>query len=238
MTTLSLIIPCYNESKNLPLLLDRCAEIVKHKKDVEIIIVDNGSTDDTPVVLDDLALKYPFIIRTRVDNNQGYGNGILAGLDVAKNDILAWTHADMQADPSDILIGVKKFECSSTPEELFVKGKRYGRPIMDVVFTVGMSIFETLFMKKLMWDINAQPTMFHRGFLKDWRNPPSDFSLDLYAYYMAKFTSKKVVRFSVKFGNRVHGASHWNIGLLSKYRFIRRTLEYSLILKKEIKRNA
>ena len=123
MTTLSLIIPCYNESKNLPLLLDRCAEIVKHKKDVEIIIVDNGSTDDTPVVLDDLALKYPFIIRTRVDNNQGYGNGILAGLDVAKNDILAWTHADMQADPSDILIGVKKFECSSTPEELFVKGK-------------------------------------------------------------------------------------------------------------------
>jgi glycosyltransferase involved in cell wall biosynthesis len=218
MTTLSLIIPCYNESKSLPLLLSRCADVVNHKNDTEIIIVDNGSTDDTHIVLDSLVLKYPFIVRVRVDSNQGYGNGILAGLSVAKGDVLSWTHAD--------------------PEELFVKGRRYGRSTMDVLFTIGMAIFETLFLRKSMWDINAQPTIFHRKFFEGWQNPPSDFSLDLYAYYMAKFTKKKVIRFPVRFSDREHGNSHWNIGLLSKYKFIRRTLEFSVKLRKEIRGNA
>ena len=43
----ALIIPCYNESKNLPLLLSRCKEINSKEKNIEIIIVDNGSTDET-----------------------------------------------------------------------------------------------------------------------------------------------------------------------------------------------
>ena len=44
---LSLVIPCYNESKNLPLLLNRCKEIAEREDNIEFVIVDNGSTDDT-----------------------------------------------------------------------------------------------------------------------------------------------------------------------------------------------
>ena len=40
----SLVIPCYNEAKNIPLLLKRCA-VFNDRDDFEIILVDNGSTD-------------------------------------------------------------------------------------------------------------------------------------------------------------------------------------------------
>jgi len=227
MITLSLIIPCYNEAKNLPLLVKRCQKILI--PEMEIILVDNGSVDDTPTILTTLLEPQSQIRTVRVENNQGYGYGILAGLKAAKGKILSWTHADMQTDPTDAIKGFEFFENPS--DKLFVKGKRYGRPIMDVLFTIGMAIFETILLRKVLWDINAQPTMFSKEFFDTWENPPHDFSLDLYAYYMAKKQGYTIKRFNVLFGERTHGVSHWNISWQDKYKFIKRTFEYSLKLK-------
>jgi len=65
--------------------------------------------------------------------------------------------------------------------------------------------------------------------------PPNDFSLDLYAYFMAKKSKLTIKRFSVIFSERIHGNSKWNFGILSKYKFILRTLLYSISLKKRMK---
>lgn len=227
----SLIIPCYNEADNLPLLLDRCKEITR-QGDNEVILVDNGSTDNTPEVLQNILPSYPGCRSVRVDKNQGYGFGILAGLKNAKGEILGWTHADMQTDPQDALLGLKLFDKYGL--DIFVKGRRYGRPLADIVFTVGMSIFETMLLGKLMWDINAQPTMFSRKFFETWVEPPYDFSLDLYAYYQARCKHLRVCRFPVMFGKRTHGVSHWNINLAAKRKFIYRTFEYSIKLRKKL----
>lgn len=226
---LSLVIPCYNEARNLPLLLERCQTLLLHEG-IEVVLVDNGSTDESPSVLKALLPKFPGCRSIRVDVNQGYGHGILAGLNMARGDILGWTHADMQADPMDAWDGLRLF--GPNPELDFVKGRRYGRPIMDTVFTVGMSCFETVLMSRPMWDINAQPTMFTRRFFESWESPPQDFALDLYAYYQARVQSLNVRRFPVRFGQRPHGASHWNIDWASKKKFIVRTIKYSIALKK------
>ncbi|WP_227724896.1 glycosyltransferase family 2 protein, partial [Yersinia proxima] len=182
----SLIIPCYNEAANLPLLLERCKAIT-FNPDIEVILVDNGSTDTSPEILQQLLPQYPGCRSVRVENNQGYGFGILAGLKAAKGDVLGWTHADMQTDPQDFLRGLALFEQNGM--DIFVKGQRYGRPLSDVIFTVGMSVFETLLLGKAMWDINAQPTLFSRSFFETWQDPPHDFSLDLYVYYRAKIST-------------------------------------------------
>ena len=235
MKRLSIIIPCYNESKNLPLLISRCKEVANKDSNIEIVIVDNGSNDDTSSVLDDLTSGLTFITRVEIEVNQGYGHGILAGLAAARGEILSWTHADMQTDLGDALKGLDFFNSEPNSEELFVKGRRQGRPLADVFFTVGMSIFETLLLRKFMWDINAQPTMFHRKFFLTWNTPPKDFSLDLYAYYMAKKSRLKVKRFPVVFAERAHGVSNWNVSFISKYHFIKRTLLYSFGLQKRIR---
>jgi len=227
----SLVIPCYNEAANLPLLLERCKELAV-RPDVEVVLVDNGSTDSTTEVLENLLPKYPGCRSIRVEKNQGYGFGIVSGLKAAKGEILGWTHADMQTDPQDALFGLELF--GKYGDEIFVKGRRYGRPFMDVVFTFGMSIFETILLTRPMWDINAQPTMFSRKFFESWTNPPDDFSLDLYAYYQAQRCGLKVYRFPVRFGERVHGVSHWNVNWAAKRKFIRRTVDFSLQLKKKI----
>lgn len=228
----SLIIPCYNEAANLPLLLERCKNMV-HANGLEIILVDNGSTDNSSEVLKKLLPGYSHCRSIRVEKNQGYGFGILSGLRAAQGEILGWTHADMQTDPHDALRGLEFFDKHGST--VFAKGRRYGRPLTDVIFTVGMSFFETLLLRKPMWDINAQPNLFSRTFFETWQsNAPHDFSLDLYCYYQAHCNKLKIFRFPVKFGERVHGVSHWNVNWPAKLKFIKRTIDFSLKLRKTL----
>lgn len=221
---LSVIIPCYNEYGNLPTLINRIEDTFP-KNDCEVILVDNGSTDQTSELLNKLLVNSRIITFIRVDDNQGYGSGILQGLHVAKGRILSWTHADNQTDPFDCIVGLEKFKAYGT--DIFVKGQRKGRPWSDIIFTTGMSIFESILLGKLMRDINAQPTMISKESFENWKNPPNDFSLDLYAYYQALKNKIRIYRFPVSFKKRLDGVSHWNFSLFSKLKFISRTIKYS-----------
>lgn len=228
---LSLVIPCFNESENIPLLLERCRSVIQDGG-TEVILVDNGSTDGTQAVLERMLPNFSGCRCVHLDVNQGYGYGILAGLRAARGDILGWTHADLQTDPQDVLAGLAFF--GADPDLVFVKGRRYGRPTMDVLFTAGMSFFETLLLAKPMWDINAQPTLFSRRFFETWGSPPNDFGLDLYAYYQACVQGQAIHRFPVRFGPRAYGISHWNVNWAAKWKFIRRTVEFSVDLKRKL----
>src|SRR5262249_1737560 len=190
---LSLIIPCYNEEKNLPLLIERLKSIMS-REDVEVILVDNGSTDGSSQVLSKLLEGQERIRSIRGPVNEGYGYGILSVLRAAGGGYLGWSHADMQTDPNDALRALEVIEYKGNPEKMYVKGRRYGRPLFDVFFMIGMSCFETLYLGKPLWDINAQPNIFPRSFFDSWREPPHDFSLDLYAYYEAHRTGLEVAR--------------------------------------------
>ena len=227
---LSVVVPCYNEENNIPLILERFGKLIK-REDIEVILVNNGSTDNSAAVLEELLPRYPFAKTTLVPVNQGYGYGILQGLKECQGEYIGWTHADMQTDPKDILKALHIIE--KVKEPVFVKGNRKGRPFFDVFFTMGMSIFETCYLRKPLYDINAQPNLFPKTFYEEWENPPHDFSLDLYALYMAQVKGLKVIRFPVLFPERIYGESKWNTGLKAKWKFIKRTLEFSVKLRKE-----
>ena len=226
---LSLVIPCYNEAANLPNLLERCRNI-SNIPGCEVVIVDNGSTDDSPNILNNLLPHYPAFRMIRIDKNIGYGFGILTGLRSSKGQILAWTHADLQTDPNDVIQGLSFFEKKGS--NIYVKGRRYGRPFIDTLFTIGMGIFESILLRKVLWDINAQPNIFSRDFFQSWENPPHDFSLDLYVYFLARHQGLQIFRFPVEFKKRIHGISSWNVNWQAKIKFIRRTINFSFELKK------
>ncbi len=231
---LSIIVPCYNEVKNIPLILERFGESI-HRNDVEVILVDNGSTDSTAAELKQLLPEYKFARSVTVPVNQGYGYGIMQGLKAAEGEFIGWTHADMQTDPRDVLRAlaiIEKKERKKRKEKIYVKGSRKGRSISDRIFTNGMSLFECILLKAQLYDINAQPNIFHKKFFEKWKNPPHDFSLDLYAFYMARRLGLEVIRFPVLFPERIHGVSKWNTGLRSKWKFIKRTVGYSINLKR------
>lgn len=231
----SIIIPCYNEEKNIRLILDRFSAIID-REDIEVILVNNGSTDQTAQHLSQLLSNYPFARTIDVKKNQGYGYGIMAGLHQAKGLYIGWTHADMQTDPYDVIRAIEILSKSSNPEKTYIKGNRKKRRIWDQFFTIGMSLFESLYLKMKLWDINAQPNLFHKSFFKSWVNPPYDFSLDLYALYQAKKQRLDIKRFSVNFPERIHGKSTWNTGIIAKWKFIKRTIAFSNTLKKNLKK--
>jgi glycosyltransferase involved in cell wall biosynthesis len=229
---LSLVIPCFNEAAGLPELIRRLTVLHFADNGIEVVLVDNGSSDESKNIIPAAAHQYSFISALRVENNQGYGYGILQGLAVAAGQYLGWTHADMQTDPLDALMAVSILKAHSSPEKLYLKGRRYARTLFDNLFTAGMSVLESSFFRAQLWDINAQPNIFHRSFYDGWINPPHDFSLDLYAYAGARLAGLEVVRFPVLFTPRLHGVSHWNFNWQAKIKFIRRTLAYSLQLRK------
>jgi glycosyltransferase involved in cell wall biosynthesis len=91
---IDIVIPCYNENKNLEEILKKIYSFKKLKY-LKFIIVDNGSIDNS--------FKNKKIIKfLRSDNiklviikkNKGYGNGILNGLNHVKSSYVGWTHAD------------------------------------------------------------------------------------------------------------------------------------------------
>lgn len=91
---LSVIVPCYDEEKSIPLILEKFNGAIEGR-DMEVVLVNNGSTDHSAEVLNELLPKYPFARSVLVPVNKGYGYGILQGLKEAKGEFLGWTHADM-----------------------------------------------------------------------------------------------------------------------------------------------
>jgi glycosyltransferase involved in cell wall biosynthesis len=230
---LSLVVPCYDEAPNLPLLIRRIEEAYGVQDRAEVILVDNGSSDGSPAIMASLA-DHPLIRTVRVEVNQGYGYGILAGLKAARGDWVGWTHADMQADPADALRGLALLPGDGAPA-VYIKGRRHGRPFMDVVFTVGMALFESILLRTRLWDISAQPNIMPRPFYELVADgAPHDFSLDLYFYHAARRHGLRIARFPVRFGERAHGASHWNVNWAAKWKFILNTVRYSFKLRKHV----
>jgi glycosyltransferase involved in cell wall biosynthesis len=226
----SVVIPCYNEAENIPLIFEKFKSVIKDEE-IEVLLVNNGSSDHSAEIIERLLPENPYARCVVVPVNKGYGYGILQGLHEAQGDFVGWTHADLQTDPADIIKAYHVLEENQWSDRLYVKGSRLGRSLGERFFTFGMGIFETLYLGRKLFDINAQPNIFSKKFYAEWKNPPYDFSLDLYALYMAGVKGLNVKRIPVIFPPRIHGASHWNTGLASKWKFIKRTLDFSKKLK-------
>jgi glycosyltransferase involved in cell wall biosynthesis len=229
MLVAEIVIPCFNEEKNLKNLVLGCEEVIQLSEyQVGFILVNNGSTDGSHKTFLELVAGTNFIKYVSLTHNQGYGGGILAGLEQATAPISGWTHADLQTPLADCLTGVRSIQNG----EVFAKGRRTGRKAGDKLFSLGMGLFESILFRRGLFEINAQPTIFRTELIKEWKNPPYDFSLDLYALVMASKGGFKIARFPVKFLPRQLGESKWNLGFRSRVKFIRRTLSYSFVLRR------
>jgi len=149
--------------------------------------------------------------------------------------VLSWTHADMQADPADVLAAFERFTVRLDMSSCFLKGRRIGRSFLDSIFTFGMSMLSSIALGQALFDINAQPKMFHREFLKRMSHPPADFSLDLYALYIARSSGCVILDQPVRFGRRQHGAAKGGGTLKGKLNLIRRTWSYIHRLRRDLK---
>ena len=106
---ISVIVPVYNEEQTVATVLTLLS---RTPLDLEVIVVDDASTDKTWEVLQELRQKEPFSSYRyiRHERNQGKGVGLRTGFGLVSGDMVTVQDADMEYDPQDIPRLVRKYE--------------------------------------------------------------------------------------------------------------------------------
>ncbi|MEW6001377.1 MAG: glycosyltransferase family 2 protein [Nitrospirota bacterium] len=101
--TLSIVIPLYNEEENIKILHEKLRETLDPlEKEYEIIFVDDGSTDGTLPVLEEVQAKDKRVVVLSLRRNFGQTAAFAAGFDFARGDVIVTMDGDLQNDPADI----------------------------------------------------------------------------------------------------------------------------------------
>jgi glycosyltransferase involved in cell wall biosynthesis len=228
---LSVVLPCYNEEKNLALVLERYRAVAPAGLSWELVLVQNGSTDGSAAELDRLLARpeNSFARRVDVPVNRGYGHGIAQGLRAARGEVLAFSHADMQCDPKDVFDAYAMHQAAGGG--VIVKGLRRRRALSQQLLTWGMAFWASAVLGRRLWDINAQPKVFARTLLPRLEPLPDGFELDVHVLYRALRAGLALRTLPVHFGERAHGESKWAAHTLLRWRTILRVLTYILLLR-------
>ncbi len=109
---ISVVVPVYNEEKTVAQVLNVLSQVAL---DMEVVVVDDASTDRTWEILQELRQQAPFNTYrfVRHEHNQGKGAGLRTGFGMVSGDLVTVQDADMEYDPQDLPALVKKWEEAS-----------------------------------------------------------------------------------------------------------------------------
>lgn len=155
---LSLVIPVYNEEELIPELYKRIIASLKKyfpHNDYEIILTDDGSTDETFRQLTLLHKKDKRVKCIQFSRNFGHHIAITAGLDIAKGDYIVMMDGDLQDQPEEIIKLYKKLQEGYDVVYAVRKNKKFG------FLKKTMSNLFNIFIKKMIKeDIVINSTIF------------------------------------------------------------------------------
>ncbi len=102
--SLSVFFPAYNDAPSLPGLIEKTFAVLKqHVADYEVIVVNDGSYDNTGEVLQQLNMQYGPLLRIVThEQNRGYGGALRSGFAAAKKDFVFYTDGDGQYDVGEL----------------------------------------------------------------------------------------------------------------------------------------
>lgn len=128
MKYLSIAIPCYNSQDYMAKAIESCLIL---KEDVEVIIVDDGSKDDTARIGDEYAMRYPKTIRCVHQENGGHGEAVNTGLKYATGLYFKVLDSDDWFDQSSlvkVLETIKNLHDNDEDVDLFIANYVYEKP--------------------------------------------------------------------------------------------------------------
>jgi len=103
--SISVFFPCYNDAKSIKKLVEQSFTILKSLTRIyEVIVIDDGSTDNSRQVLEDLTKRYKKLKLIFHQKNLGYGGALKSGFKAAKYKLIFYTDGDGQYDVRELLI--------------------------------------------------------------------------------------------------------------------------------------
>ncbi len=204
MKKVSIIIPAHNEELNIPVLFKELTKLRKEKRvKYEVILVDDGSTDQTLNVASELAKKYRFIKVISNSIRMGITHALKRGIEASEGDIFVFFPADLQFSVEDIPPLVQPIIKRKAD---IVTGRKIGKYKKKFVSGVYNTLCRWLF-KIPVHDLNSikaftKEIVFEIPFRKDWHR---------YMVVLAYRRGFKVKEIDVKLFPRKYGKSKFNI---------------------------
>lgn len=166
LSSLSAVIPAYNDSRSLPILIRKAVRILAQvAKDYEIIIVNDASTDNTAETLKTLKRKIPFLKIITHGKNRGYGGALISGFNNASKEYIFYTDADGQYDVFEL----KKLVAAMDNRTDIVTGYKLQRSdpwYRLIIGKVYNQLLKVLLGLKVR-DVDCDFRLFKRSLLKD-----------------------------------------------------------------------
>lgn len=219
-----MVIPFYNEEANIKNVVGGLVDLFeKTAIDYELILVNNGSKDKTPQILEGLAGKKLKVVHVGV--NQGYGWGIINGLKSVSGDYIGIMSGDGQTRPEDVLKICERLiseRCDLVKAKRAIRRDRVIRKVLSFAFN---SLFALTFNVRTM-DINGSPKIFKKEYLSIFNLAAKDWFLDAEIMIKAKYLKLKFKEVPVEFLHRKKGKS--NVRMSTIFEFLRNMYEYKM----------
>jgi hypothetical protein len=223
---LSLAMPCYNEAdclnQTVPPLV---ATFQKAGIDLELVMVDNGSVDQTSVVIHSLIARGFPIKKAIVPVNRGQGLGVRTGLEACRGRHIGYLAADGQVAPESVLLIYRAV--ATAGDRTIAKVRRRFRPdsltrqIISTLYNVGMLV---IFPGMPSMDVNGSPRIMPREILPMMELTSSDWFLEAEIMLKVPYLRLMVIEIDVPGHLRKGGRS--NVGWRTIFEFIRNILAY------------
>ena len=203
---LSIVIPVYNERDNLvPLEKKLEEELSKLHMSYEIILVDDGSMDGSPHIINSIKKNNPRLKLIRFGSNHGQSAAFAAGFKAARGKIFVTLDADLQNNPADIPLLLKKME-----EFDVVCGWRFKRNdpwIKRVSSKIGNAVRNSLSQEEIA-DTGCSLKAFRRECFDDVK-----LFKGMHRFFptLMKMEGFRVTQVKVSHHPRLHGESKYNI---------------------------
>lgn len=207
--SLSVFFPAYNDAPSLPKLIARTFQVLEeHVEDFEVIVVNDGSRDDTAPVLDRLRRRYGTRLRVVTHpENRGYGGALRSGFTAAEKDFVFYTDGDGQYDVGELprllahmgpgtgLVNGYKLERHDPPHRIFI-GKTY-------------NFCARLLFRVHLRDIDCDYRLIRRSLLEKLRLASTSGTICLELVRKLELSGAAVVEVGVHHFPRLHGRSQF-----------------------------
>jgi glycosyltransferase involved in cell wall biosynthesis len=216
MKKISVVVPCYNEEESLPLFYEEMCRVesIMKKELFELIFVDDGSSDNTLNVIEELAKKDKQVKYLSFSRNFGKEAAILAGLDASSGDYVTLMDADLQDPPAMLPEMLEIIENEGYDSVGTRRVTRKGEPVIR-------SFFARMFYKIINKMSNVEMVDGARDYrLMTRQMVDSILSLREYNRYskgLFSFVGFKTKWLEYENVERVAGATKWSFFKLFKY---------------------
>lgn len=212
--SLSIVIPFYNEEESVRAVCTEVSDVLSARPDLtwELVMVDDGSADGTPRIIDELAVGDGRFRAVHLRPNSGQSAALEAGFRAARGEVIATLDGDGQNDPRDIAVLLEEMKRSGVDMMCGIRQKRSDALVRRVSSRIANRVRSAV-LKDNITDVGCSMRVFRRSCLERVR-----FFRNAHRFFPALFAMAGFTVAEMPVGHRAreHGTSKYGGGINSR----------------------